>query len=394
MEHNFVIDGTSRSFRVIECSGDGACLFHSLSMALFGTEAHSYAIRSDIVRHIVSNFEHYSPSVQIPPRAVPPSDGQDTLQALDLTSGTRQDSTRPQVLDLTLKSPTADEYYRYMSGPYVMGDYLELTAAAALFQVRVIAIRQAHVECNVGREEWAPIVLEFSGDRGRGHFNLFWPSGVPFHKRPLPYHSPPPRPSLMRLSEVFDCPMEETAYYNANTRTVQKVRTLHVSSGTRTGQQAQLTSSGTRPVVQQPASSGTSTIQQPVSSGTRTVQQVPHCSDSNQCKVDDVNQCKTVVRKRGRPKKKKVGRPKTSEKTRAEQLRDAKKAYQKKKPEVNRKAVAKYRAANPQVNRKAVAKYAASQASQPEIEKKKEGNYFFKKRLLYRWVIPQEMGHA
>jgi len=148
MEHNFVIDGMARSFRRIVCTGDGACMFNSLSMAMFGTEAYSLSIRLDIVRHIIANFDDYSPHV------------------------CAQHFCEHQMSD----APTADDYFRYMSKPYVMGDYLELTAAAALFQVRIIVIRQGNVEYNVGCPEWATIVLDFSGDRNSGHYNLLWPN--------------------------------------------------------------------------------------------------------------------------------------------------------------------------------------------------------------------------
>lgn len=42
-------------------TGDGACLFNMLSIALHRTEQHSYSIRSSIVEYVLQNFERYSP---------------------------------------------------------------------------------------------------------------------------------------------------------------------------------------------------------------------------------------------------------------------------------------------------------------------------------------------
>lgn len=109
---------------------------------------------------------------------------------------------------------TPGRYAQFMGKPHDYGTFVEITAAAALFQRRIVVVRGGHVECHVGLMEWPMLVMEFSGDRGKGHFDLLWPSGVELHRSTVPYVSPPPRPSLRQLA-MEDVVVELRAYYNA-----------------------------------------------------------------------------------------------------------------------------------------------------------------------------------
>ncbi|KAI5726766.1 hypothetical protein M8J76_008082 [Diaphorina citri] len=96
----------------------------------------------------------------------------------------------------------------------------------------------------------------------------------------------------------------------------------------------------------------------------------PYCTDVTF--VVESNSQWTTVKKRGRPRSKKVGRPKVSGKTRAEQLREASKSYQKTHPETNRRAVSKYGKSNPDVHQRKAAKYAKSH---PEVNQRAVAKY-------------------
>jgi hypothetical protein len=77
---------------------------------------------------------------------------------------------------------------------------------------------------------------------------------------------------------------------------------------------------------------------------------------------------------KGRSKAKKVGSPKHSQKTRAEELREAAKMYRKNYFEKRRLAVARYSASHLEVNRKAVAQYSVNH---PEKSRTRQGRYIF-----------------
>lgn len=174
------IDGEARGFTLVKVKGDGACLFNALSMGMSGTELHAHAIRSDIVAHVLNRVEDYQESICLAGEA----------------------------------SATPGRYAQFMGKPHEYGTFVEITAAAALFQRRIVVVRGGHVECHVGLVEWPMLVMEFSGDREKGHFDLLWPSGVELHRSTVPYVSPPPRPSLRQLA-MEDVVVEHRAYYNA-----------------------------------------------------------------------------------------------------------------------------------------------------------------------------------
>lgn len=63
MDKSFRIDGRVTKYTLKRVTGDGACLFNMLSLALFGTEENSLRIRQDVVRHVVAYYKDYSPSM-------------------------------------------------------------------------------------------------------------------------------------------------------------------------------------------------------------------------------------------------------------------------------------------------------------------------------------------
>ncbi|KAI5722606.1 hypothetical protein M8J76_010895 [Diaphorina citri] len=300
MEKSYAIDGRTVKYVMKPVTGDGACMFNMLSLALFGTEAHSLSIRREIVRHVVEYYEHYSAHI--------------VFEHLGL-----------------IESPTRQQYEAYMSHPYHYGDFVELTAASAIFQRRIVTVRNDRVECDVGAREWGMIVTRFSGNTRGGHFDLCWPSGQLFYRHPKAYRAPPSRPPLTHLAVEMNIPMEQRAQFDA----VVEFR------GNDTTYEFEF------PPLLPPIKAELST--------------------SNPMGVG-IYQTKG----KGRPKVKKLGRPKRSEKSRSEQLREAADSYRKKHPEINRQSVARYSASNPEVNRKAVARYSASN---PEVNRKAVARY-------------------
>ncbi|KAG7306582.1 hypothetical protein JYU34_007951 [Plutella xylostella] len=85
--------------------------------------------------------------------------------------------------------------------------------------------------------------------------------------------------------------------------------------------------------------------------------------------------------KSGRPTKRKLGRPKTSDKPRAEQLREARKRYKQAHPEVVRQAQKRYAAKHPEVNRAAAKRYAAKH---PEVRRAAAKRYAAKHPEVHR----------
>ncbi|XP_048480135.1 uncharacterized protein LOC105392711 isoform X2 [Plutella xylostella] len=88
--------------------------------------------------------------------------------------------------------------------------------------------------------------------------------------------------------------------------------------------------------------------------------------------------------KSGRPTKRKLGRPKTSDKSRAEQQREARKRYKQAHPEVVRQAQKRYAAKHPEVNRAAVKRYTEKH---PEVNRAAAKRYAEKHREVNRAAV-------
>ncbi|KAI5725764.1 hypothetical protein M8J77_019875 [Diaphorina citri] len=104
------IDGEARGFTLVKVKGDGACLFNALSMGMSGTEVHAHAIRSDIVAHVLNWFEDFQESICLAGEA----------------------------------SATPGRYAQFMGKPHEYGTFVEITAAAALFQRRICLLPTRH----------------------------------------------------------------------------------------------------------------------------------------------------------------------------------------------------------------------------------------------------------
>lgn len=55
------IDGVAVPHRVIKITGDGACLFSSLSYLVHGTASLTHRVRADIVHHVSNNWRRLKP---------------------------------------------------------------------------------------------------------------------------------------------------------------------------------------------------------------------------------------------------------------------------------------------------------------------------------------------
>lgn len=58
---NQEIDGVAVPHRVIKITGDGACLFSSISYLVHGTTSLAFQVRTDIVRHVSNNWRRLKP---------------------------------------------------------------------------------------------------------------------------------------------------------------------------------------------------------------------------------------------------------------------------------------------------------------------------------------------
>lgn len=147
----------------IPITGDGACLFNMLSMALHGTEEQSYSIRKSIVEYVVQNFERYS-AFLIKAHYQAATNEDDTLLYNDVDNVTF----------------SAMEYQVYMLRPYAYGTFVELTIASELFQRRFYVFekrRGANMTFfhDVGEHHWPMTITVLSGARSAGHFELLRP---------------------------------------------------------------------------------------------------------------------------------------------------------------------------------------------------------------------------
>jgi len=134
------IDGEMKPHSVIPITGDGACLFRSISYVLNGTQEFFGNIRQEIVRHIVLNWDDLS----------------------SLTSNSKGDIFE-----------SAAEYERVMLKPHTYGAAAEISAAATLYQIRIEVFANGKLMALFGRDEYPIKRLRFSGNMSNGHYDVY-----------------------------------------------------------------------------------------------------------------------------------------------------------------------------------------------------------------------------
>lgn len=127
----FDIDGVAVPHHVIKITGDGACLFSSLSYLVHGTASLTLRVRADIVRHMSNNWRRLKPY---------------TLTINKVPYRTKR------------------QYIADMSQPYFYGTFCELMVAAEVFPYKFELFRDRKLLACYWDEVQEIKRLKFSGD--------------------------------------------------------------------------------------------------------------------------------------------------------------------------------------------------------------------------------------
>ncbi|AKN80590.1 VP80 [Perigonia lusca single nucleopolyhedrovirus] len=133
---------------VVPITGDGSCLFRSISFAMYNTEERHLEVRRQIVDYVFNNWSDYG------------------FTTMDWKTNNERAYN------------SADEYRADMIKPNTFGTYTELIAASKLYPYRFkvyveekdATTRKLYME--TGNTELPALKLLFSGNYGNGHFDV------------------------------------------------------------------------------------------------------------------------------------------------------------------------------------------------------------------------------
>lgn len=169
------VNGKMVPHTIVPITGDGACLFRSLSYLMYDTQLMAREVRELIVRHVVDNWEEFS------------------IMSHDINGDNYTSSA---------------EYLAHMSRPFTYGSLCELVAAGQLFEFVFEVYRNGELYESLGAEGHPVRRLRFTQDLSRGHFDAYLP------REPEEVSTTPPLPqpdSGSHLSQPSPLPVPKKA---------------------------------------------------------------------------------------------------------------------------------------------------------------------------------------
>ncbi|CAI6356862.1 unnamed protein product [Macrosiphum euphorbiae] len=137
------VNGEMVSHIVVPITGDGACLFNSLSYLMYGTEQMAREIRKVIVSHVTKNWTEFS------------------IMSHDNNGDNYMSSA---------------EYFADMSQLYTYGGLCELVAAGQLFHYVFEVYHNYQLYERFGIEGYPVLRMRFTQNLSRGHFDVYLPN--------------------------------------------------------------------------------------------------------------------------------------------------------------------------------------------------------------------------
>lgn len=135
-----IVNGEMIPHKIIRIRGDGACLFRSLSMLMYGTQSQDRIIRKTIVEYVVSNWERFQILSY-------DKDGNNYL--------------------------TSNDYSRDMSKHVTYGTYCEIKAAGEVFPFLFEIYRDCKIYTSCGIQGHPVRRLRITGPLDNGHFEAY-----------------------------------------------------------------------------------------------------------------------------------------------------------------------------------------------------------------------------